>query len=269
MTTHRGEWLVAEGHRRLLGVLVALVAFFGVTTLGGADDEGAYIASSSPTLVQATQSSSEVPVSTTQAEAVPPTTTTTTSAPVTTTRPPLEASVVTTSRSPVLPLILPTTTAPPPPPPTTTTTLVCRNSTDPACGPFRFDPQPGPDNPMSVHIVMDPPAPAAGQEVVFTITLTDPDGVSINGSTYIFGDTGLGESSVDPCTKFGPWDPPARDPAHATEIVTLRHTYAEARAYKATFYFTGFPFDCEDSVTGRGDRPYASSASGTVSFEVK
>ena len=122
---------------------------------------------------------------------------------------------------------------------------------------------------MSVHIVMDPPAPVAGQEVVFTITLTDPDGVSINGSTYVFGDTGIGESSVDPCTKFGPWDPPARDPAHATEVVTLRHTYAVARAYRATFFFTGFPFDCEDSVTGRGDRPYASSASGTVSFEVR
>lgn len=250
---------MARGYRRLFGVLIVLVAIFGASTLGGAEDGGggAYIASLSPTSVQAASP-------TTQAEAPSPTTTTTSVA-VTTTRPELAVTAVPTTGP--RPLTLPTSTSAPPPPPTTT--AVCRNSTDPACGPFRFDPQPGPDNPMSVHIVMDPPAPVAGQEVVFTITLTDPDGVSINGSTYVFGDTGIGESSVDPCTKFGPWDPPARDPAHATQVVTLRHTYAEARAYKATFFFTGFPFDCEDSVTGRGDRPYASSASGTVSFEVR
>ena len=231
---------MAEGYRRLLGVLIVVLAVLGVTTLGGADDGGgASIESSAPTTLPAGQAGAEV---TTTAGAAEPSTTS--AGPATSATRPLSRAAV-------------------------TTTVACRNSGNPACGPFRFDPQPGPDNPMFVHIVVGPPSPVAGQEVVFTVTLTDPDGVSRAGSTYNWGDSGVGESSVDPCEKFGPWDPPARDPARATEILTLRHTYAQPGTYKVVFFFTGDPFDCVDSVTGRGDRPYASSASGTVTIEVR
>ena len=50
----------------------------------------------------------------------------------------------------------PAATAPTPTPDTTTapgaptTTLPCRNSTDPACGPFRWDPAPAPNQPVAV-----------------------------------------------------------------------------------------------------------------------
>lgn len=174
------------------------------------------------------------------------TTTSTTAATTTTTRP----AATTTSTAP------------------TTTVVACRNSTDPACGPFRFDPQPGADSPMTAQVVAEPASVRAGQEVVFTVTLDDPDGVSYGSSVFIFGDSGIGETSQDPCTKFGPWDPPPRDPASATEVQLVRHTYFSPGTYTATFAFEAGPFDCVDSVTGRGDRPYASSATGTVTVVV-
>ncbi len=184
----------------------------------------------------------------------PPTTvaatTSTTAVTTTTTRP----AATTTSTAPT------TTVAPT----TTTTVVACHNSTDPACGPFRFDPQPGADSPMTAQVVAGPASVRAGQEAVFTVTLNDPDGVSYGSSVFIFGDSGIGETSQDPCTKFGPWDPPPRDPASATEVQLVRHTYFSPGTYTATFAFEAGPFDCADSVTGRGDRPYASSATGTV-----
>ncbi|HET7721650.1 MAG TPA: PKD domain-containing protein [Acidimicrobiales bacterium] len=117
-------------------------------------------------------------------------------------------------------------------------------------------------------MTIEPASPVAGQPMVFHITLTDPDGVSYDGTNFNFGNSGIGGSTPEPCTKFGPWDPPARDPASATQTVNVTHTYFEAGSYTATFFFDAGPFDCVDSVTGRGDRPYASSATGTVTVQV-
>jgi len=121
---------------------------------------------------------------------------------------------------------------------------------------------------MTVQVVTEPVTPRAGQEMVFRITLTDPDGVSHGSSLFFFGDSGTAENSIDPCAKFGPWDPPARDLAHAVEVQTIRHTYAAVGSYPTSFAFDAGPFDCTDSVTGRGDRPYASSATGTMTVVV-
>ena len=121
---------------------------------------------------------------------------------------------------------------------------------------------------MTVEATVAPASPVAGQPVVFHITLTDPDGVSYNGTNFDFGNSGLGETTPEPCARFGPWDPPARDPASAVETMDLTHTYFEAGSYKATFLFDAGPFACVDSVTGRGDRPYASTATGTVTVQV-
>lgn len=154
--------------------------------------------------------------------------------------------------------------------PATTTTAVdpCRNSADSKCGPFRFHPRPGADNPMTVEVAVEPATPVAGEPMVFHITLTDPDGVSYNGTTFNFGNGGIGGSTPGTCAKHGPWDPPARDPASATETIAVGRTYFEPGTFTATFFFDAGPFDCTDSVTGRGDRPYASSATGTVTLTV-
>ena len=163
--------------------------------------------------------------------------------------------VTTVTPTTVAPVIL---TAP------TITVVACRNSTDPACGPFRFDPQPGSDRPMTVQVVAEPASVGAGGEVVFTLTLNDPDGVSYGSTLFNYGDAGGGDSSVEKCKRFGAWDPPAREAAPAAEVLRIRHTYASPGTYTASFAFDAGPFDCVDRVTGRGDRPYASSATGTV-----
>ena len=43
---------------------------------------------------------------------------------------------------------------------------------------------------------------------------------------------------------------------------------APAGSCTATFTFEAGPFECVDSVTGRGDRPYARSAVGSVTVVV-
>ena len=144
----------------------------------------------------------------------------------------------------------------------------CRNSTDPACGPFRFDPQPGPDEPMTVQVTAIPALARVGQEVVFRVTLRDPDGVSRGSSLYDFGNSALGESVQRQCEKYGPWEPPARPSGPVTEVQEIRHTYAAPGTYTVTFAYGAEPFDCADAATGRGDRPYASSAKGTATIVV-
>lgn len=183
---------------------------------------------------------------------------TTTSATVTTL-----PAVTSTVAPAVATTVTPVTSAPT----TSSTVSSCRNSTDPACGPFRFDPQPGPDSPMTVQVAVEPAEPVAGQEVVFRLTLTDPDGVSYNATTFGFGDGGIGGASFPPCERFGAWDPPPRDGA-TTEVVEVAHTYANPGTYAVSFLFEAGPFSCIDSVSGRGDRPYASSATGTATVVV-
>lgn len=148
------------------------------------------------------------------------------------------------------------------------TATACRNSNAPVCGPFRFEPQPGPDSPMSVQVAVEPPKPVAGQEVVFRLTLVDADGVSYGSSTFSFGDSGLSGSPFAPCDRFGSWEPPGRNVTAASEVQEVRHRYAAPGTYTATFSFEAGPFACVDSVTGRGDRPYASSGTGTITVVV-
>lgn len=277
---------------------VSLLVVLGIATLTSGNDDGERIATDAGILARAGMTT----VVEAAAAVVEPTTTTSSTvapvpAPPTTRRGP----VTTTTRVPTAVLsaavsattttAVPATTITAAPattitaPATTTTTAApapigtvapapispvdpCRNSTDSACGPFRFDPQPGADNPMTVEVTVEPATPVAGQPMVFRITLTDPDGVSYDATNFNFGNSGIGGSTPEACTKFGPWDPPARDPATATQTVNVSHTYFEAGTYTATFFFDAGPFDCVDSVTGRGDRPYASSATGTVTVVV-
>jgi hypothetical protein len=279
---------VTGRQRQVFGLLVvSLLVGLAIVALSSADEDGERIASGAgvfaraglTTVVEAAPTVADPPTTTSTALApAPASPTTTLRRPVSTTAPATTTTtrqaVVTTSTTAPAPLAAasaapastpaapaPTTTVPP----TTTTTVdPCRNSTDSQCGPFRFDPQPGADRPMTVEVNIEPAAPVAGRPMVFHITLTDPDGVSYDGTTFNFGNSGIGGSTPEPCAKFGPWDPPAPDPASATKTTDVTHTYFEAGSYTATFVFDAGPFDCVDSVTGRGDRPYASSATGTV-----
>jgi len=269
---------------RFLGAVAAVVLVLVVVPLTGVAQEGEVVIQSSaggiPVPVQTdavtpTTTTTAVPAPTTsRGPVVSPTTvrprmTTTTSISVSisasTTTVPAAVAAVVPGTSTTVTVAAPTTAAPTTAAPTTTTTTVaaCRNSTDPVCGAFRFHTQPAADHPMTVSVATEPASPVAGQEMVFRITLTDPDGASYGSSLYFLGDSGLGETRLEECRKFGPWDPPTPDPGHAVVVITVRHTYAQAGSYPTNFAFDAGPFDCTDAGTGRGDRPYASSASAT------
>jgi hypothetical protein len=264
--------------------VVTLLVALAVAALSSRDDDGERIAAGAgivarvglTTVVEDAPAAAEPATTTTTALApTPASTTTTLRRPVPTTTPATttttrQAAVPTSTTTPAPAAAAEGTTTSTTAQPTTTTTTVdpCRNSTDSKCGPFRFDPQPGADRPMTVEVTVEPASPVAGRPMVFHITLTDPDGVSYDGTTFNFGNSGIGGSTPETCAKFGPWDPPAPDPALVTKTTDVTHTYFEAGSYTASFFFDAGPFDCVDSVTGRGDRPYASSATGTVTVQV-
>jgi hypothetical protein len=118
---------------------------------------------------------------------------------------------------------------------TTSTTIVCRDSTNRACGRFRFDPQPAGNQVMQVNATVEPANPQPGQVVTFTFVISD-DAVPTQGSTD-YGD-GSVPTTVDRCSPrrtegFGPWTPPARNVGNYT--LTAQHVYAQA----GTFRFQG------------------------------
>ncbi|MFN2609169.1 MAG: hypothetical protein ABR511_14965 [Acidimicrobiales bacterium] len=131
--------------------------------------------------------------------------------------------------------------------PTTTAPPVCRNSTDPRCGPFRYEPAPAANQPLTVQVVVQfggapvPPAvPKAGQEVTFTVTVADPDDrVSAECGAVSYGDGAtepLPCSPPSPCPQaFGPWDPPA--PQADSQTFTFKHTYGSAGTFNSSFTF--------------------------------
>jgi hypothetical protein len=146
----------------------------------------------------------------------------------------------------------PATTAPPAkgPPPT------CRNSYDPACGSFRWDPDPGPNQPMTGQITFDPPNPRAGDTVTFHIVANDPDAqpVGICNASYGQGEAGYvcdPRPKIDPSycpAQYGPWTPPGRQTGNLD--TTDRHLYKNAGSYDVSFDLGSAQGDCNN--------PYAS-----------
>jgi hypothetical protein len=197
----------------------------------------------------------------------------------TTTPPAATTSVSPTSSLPAttLPAGSPTTTSPvtaeptrprqrpsPPPvafnpvPPAPNTTLACRNGNDPRCGPFRWDPSPGPNQPLDVEVNVAP----EGTQARFTFDVRDADhSVSENCAHLDYGD---GQSEPLPCNPapcppaFGPWTPPAKEAGQRQFV--FRHAYTQAGEYTAKFTFRNDRDRCPD--------PYGNSQSGEIKVTV-
>jgi hypothetical protein len=142
----------------------------------------------------------------------------------------------------------------------------CRNSSDPACGPFYWDPDPGPNEPLTGQVTFEPANPKAGDTVTFHITANDPDDGPLGICSTSYGD---GANVVcdpielmDPdhhCPKqYGPWTPPARKQgAMDTHDV---HTYNNAGTYNVSFDTHSGSYCSSD--------PYASRANLTATVVV-
>ncbi|MGI9022900.1 MAG: hypothetical protein ACR2HV_06675 [Acidimicrobiales bacterium] len=187
--------------------------------------------------------------------------------PTTTTVPGAPASPDTTAVPTPTPVTAPDTPPSPVPisvdplPPNEETTVptapACRNSFDPACGSFFWDPQPGSNQPINVSVTMSPTDPAPGEPVNFTVTVTDPDHeVSQNCAVIDYGD---GVVDQRPCRSFecqaafGPWDTPAKR--------TGREVYTFIRPYAAGNWVARFTFRTDRDLCRD---PYGNEGTGQI-----
>lgn len=147
----------------------------------------------------------------------------------------------------------------------TTTSLPCRNSKDPRCGPFRWDPSPGANSPISISITISPQDPHPGDVVTFTAHVVDPDASPIIAGEQTCNPPGYGDVGTSRCSPqcaapgYGPWTPPARQRGERT--VTYTHTYSDAGTFTAHFWFGSYATPCPAN-------PYASAADQAVSVTV-
>lgn len=269
-------WLALPLGRRLnvmLYVLAGVAAAFliGAVMTGDGDDTGQVAAGPTTTSSDAGSSTSVAPTTTTtvggSTTTAGETTTTVAGAPTTTAG---RGGPTTTRRG------AGTTapTSPPPsstsPPQTTTTTIVCRNSQNPACGEFRWDPAPAANQSLTISLGASPMAPQPNQEVTFSVRVEDPDHLVDNTcATIDFGD---GSPTVSPGTcphppacppHFGPWTPPPAQPGVYGPTQFARHTYAAPGTYLVTVTFFSITQDrCPDLD------PYSSSGGGSLSVTV-
>lgn len=163
----------------------------------------------------------------------------------------------------------PTTTAPkpapkpaPPAPPaqgaSPTTTAPCRNSYDPACGAFSWDPPPDANQPISGG-VDGPQTAKAGEKVTFTLNGTDPDAAPLQLCNVDFGDGSPAQHCdprplIDPssCPKqYGPWTPPAKKEGILKDAPS-EHTFDKTGTYQVSFDIRSAMQECNN--------PYASTA---------
>jgi hypothetical protein len=124
-------------------------------------------------------------------------------------------------------------------PPTTTAAVPgCRNSYEERCGPFRWEPDPGPNAPLTVEISYSPSAPKAGQQVTFTVVARDADAIISSECAQHYGEGPLpfGCDGIPSCrTRYGPWTPPQKSAGERT--FSYAHTYDDAGTYRGHFSF--------------------------------
>lgn len=151
--------------------------------------------------------------------------------------------------------------------PTTTTTVappVCRNSSDPRCGPFRWDPEPVKGT-MNVSVLPLTESPRAGQPVDFRVVVDNPD-TGFDHDCFDQDDGnggGLGCMANPSCPpapdRYGPWSPPEKGPDHYETTKTF--SYDQPGTY--TVRFTYRTFD------GCGRNPYSNEGTGTATVTIR
>jgi hypothetical protein len=196
-------------------VVVAALSLLTVTIMSsvGSDDERASVDADGSTTSTTVTSGRRAPRPTTTTTEAPEVLGETTERVPDASSDPAATLVPSTAPPPTTaPTAAPATTAPPAP---TTTTVLCRNSTDPSCGPFSWDPAPGPYE-VEVYAVSTPIAAGVGEPVRFAVEYVDPAGIDAQGAclNWYVSDPGVVNTSscevINPsCPRTGPHDPPA------------------------------------------------------------
>ena len=240
-------------HRRnsalaVLGIAIAAVPAVALLPDGGGDAEDVTVAAEGdanegrPTTSVARRPVTSLTTATTTVETLPPTTVVQVEGGEAVLIPP--TSVVRPPR--------PTTTVPPP---TTAPAPTCRNSTDPACGAFRWDPEPAPNAALSIGFVDPTTTAAVGEEVVFNVVWSDAD-ATLTYDNFSAEGVGLGRACTQEA-RFGPWTPP--EPAGGSGDLVYRHTFTEAGTY--TVVVSAGTADC--------NTPYGNDATTELTVTVQ
>lgn len=203
-------------------VVVAALSLVTVTIMSsvGSDDERAFVDADGSTSTTLTTSGRRAPrPTTTTTEAPEVLGETTQRVPDASSEPAAPPVSPATPAPTTAPSTAPATAAPAAPaapaPTTTTTTPPCRNSTDPSCGSFSWDPAPGPYE-VEIYAVSTPIAARVGEPVRFAVEYVDPAGTDAQGAclNWYVSDPGVVNTSscevINPsCARTGPHDPPA------------------------------------------------------------
>jgi hypothetical protein len=204
-------------------VVVAALSLLTVSIMGsvGADDERASVDAEGSTTTTTTASRRVAPRPTTTTTAAPEVLGETTERePDALVGPDAPAATATPTPAPppstAAPAPAPAPTPAPAPPATAAppTTAACRNSTDPACGEFSWDPQPGPYE-VEVYAASTPIAATVGEPVTFAVEYVDPAGPDAQGAClnwWVSDPAVVNTSSCEviatSCARTGPHDPP-------------------------------------------------------------
>jgi hypothetical protein len=153
---------------------------------------------------------------------------------------------------------------------------VCRNSAKPECGPFRWDPAPADNQPLTATVSFTPQNPRVGETVTFTVHAEDPDAsIPCVGLTFPLPEGIAGEFCSRPTLgcggdePHGPWDTPAAMPSSVDRVFT--HVFSSSGAATVSVLVTSrsSPLSrlslCPD-VDSRD--PYKSSATLSVTVDV-
>jgi hypothetical protein len=110
------------------------------------------------------------------------------------------------------------------------------------------------NRPMSIEAQWDPGAPTAGQEVVFTVHVSDPDAYPIkegacgDGRAVAFGD---GDSVPTSCSSGCVGSGGSTTPSPGSASYTYRHAYAAAGTYGVTLVYSSGACGAPYSSIGR------------------
>jgi hypothetical protein len=159
-----------------------------------------------------------------------------------------------------------TPTAEPTPVPTPYATPACRNSFEPACGEFRWDPPITDDTPTEAEMSVVTQDPVVGEKVVFAITITDDTPTEPHAHTWSWGDGPAVASSYyceppGPRERTGPWTPP--EPEKTTTETNVEHTYEEPGTYTVKISYS------TRKLCGDHPSAYGGDVEATVRFTVE
>lgn len=153
--------------------------------------------------------------------------------------------------------------------PSGTAAPACRNSYDPSCGPFRWDRDPGQDQPEQITLTPSNTTVRVGENVDFHVSIYDPDNTNFVECAFKWDyDDGAQVQTThcdpkpgsNPCPpRYGPWDPPAAQPGNE-DFAGIGHSWTTAGTYQVSYTHDSRPNSCYN--------PYASAGTATVTITV-